>query len=288
MRIGIIGKGGSGKTSLTWMLAQALLQNDQKLCLIDADYNQHLAAMFGVQNREIMPLFECKAELVRHAIGSRNDITMEDFRKDTTPVEQSGRFDLFNPGTVPEPCVIALNSHISLARVGDYRSEDQGEKCYHYHTGAVDILLNHHVPLAQDQHILIDYTAGIDPAVSRLSQIIDVLVLAVEPTLKGVQVVHQWQTLLAQSEIPLIVVGNKVTGNDDAVWLASALSPKECKMFLEHEPALQFIERGNMQEWGQLKASNKRELQKLVEKLHEKSTHIGHLSFGPEAVFAEY
>lgn len=288
MRIGIIGKGGSGKTSLTWMLAQALLQNDQKLCLIDADYNQHLAAMFAVQNKEIMPLFECKTDLARHAVGSRTDITMEDFRKDTTPVEQSGRFDLFNPGTVPERCVIALSSHIRLARVGDYRREDQGEKCYHYHAGAVDILLNHHVPLAQDQHILIDYTAGIDPAVSRLSQIIDALVLAVEPTLKGVQVVHQWQTLFTQSGIPLVVVGNKVVGNDDATWLTSALSPTECAIILEHEPALQSIERGNIQEWGQLKASNKRELQKLVEKLHVKSMHVGRLSFGPEAVFAEH
>lgn len=288
MRIGIIGKGGSGKTSLTWMLAQALLHNDQKVCLIDADYNQHLAAMFGVQNSQIKPLFECKAELVRHAVGGRTDVAMEDFRKDTTPTEQSGRFDLFKLGTLPEQCVIAPGPHISLARVGDYRSEDQGEKCYHYHTGAVDILLNHHVPLAQDQHILIDYTAGIDPAVSRLSQIIDVLVLAVEPTLKGVQVVHQWQTLLAQSEIPLIIVGNKVTGNVDAAWLASALSPTECAIFLEHEPALQFIERGNIQEWGQLKASNIRELQKLVEILHVNSTYVGQPSLGPEAVCAEY
>lgn len=147
---------------------------------------------------------------------------------------------------------------------------------------------NHHVPLAQDQHILIDYTAGIDPAVSRLSQIIDVLVLAVEPTLKGVQVVHQWQTLLAQSEIPLVVVGNKVTGNDDAKWLASALLPTECAIVLEYEPALKSIERGNRQEWGQLKASNKRELQKLVEKLHEKSTYVGQPSFGPEAACAQY
>lgn len=268
MRIGIIGKGGSGKTSVTWLLAQAAYMAGHRITAIDADYNQHLAAMFGVDNSRIAALAGYKNEMIVHALGARSDVTLETFRKDLRPADSSGRFRLAYDDELIGRCLHVAAPGLQLLRVGEYLAEDQGEKCYHARTGVVDILLNHLQPLAETDHVFVDYTAGIDPVVSRLAQMLDALVLVVEPTRKGVAVVAQWQQLLAGQQLPLYIVGNKIAAAADAVWLSQALADAAPAALLWREPVLVSMERDMcLASYADLLPENQQQLQLLLGQL---------------------
>ena len=48
MKIALVGKGGSGKTTLAALLVRHLVAADRPVLAVDADINQHLAVALGV------------------------------------------------------------------------------------------------------------------------------------------------------------------------------------------------------------------------------------------------
>ena len=191
MRIGVIGKGGSGKTSLSWMIMETAQHNGQIVYGLDADYNQHLAPAFGVKNKDILALSDSHNDLVTHVMGNRQDLTITTFNKATLPNNNSNLIKLNLSDTFLKPFIKQVTKNINLMRVGDFNPEDKGVSCYHVRTAAADILMSHLKPLDSNQTLVVDFTAGVDPFASPIYLKLDALILAVEPTLKGVEVVKQ-------------------------------------------------------------------------------------------------
>lgn len=52
MRIGVAGKGGSGKTTIAGTLARVLAQAGRGILAVDADSNPNLASMVGIRPEE--------------------------------------------------------------------------------------------------------------------------------------------------------------------------------------------------------------------------------------------
>jgi CO dehydrogenase maturation factor len=66
---------------------------------------------------------------------------------------------------------------------------------------------------------VVDMTAGADSFASGLFTRFDMTYLVAEPTRKGVSVYRQYREHAAEFDVPIAVVGNKVTGPDDDEFL---------------------------------------------------------------------
>src|SRR3954468_1493491 len=63
MRIALVGKGGSGKTTVSALLIRHLAAGGRPVVAVDADINQHLGAALGLSDREVSALVPMAARL---------------------------------------------------------------------------------------------------------------------------------------------------------------------------------------------------------------------------------
>jgi predicted RNA methylase len=118
------------------------------------------------------------------------------------------------------------SGNLQVAVVGTYDEEDIGVSCYHANLSILEIMLSHMTD--QDAYVVVDMVAGVDAFANTLHAQFDALVLAVEPTQRGVEVFRQYSGLAQAAGVldRLLVVGNKVRGEEDAVFLATAIPQK--------------------------------------------------------------
>jgi CO dehydrogenase maturation factor len=131
--------------------------------------------------------------------------------------------------------------------------------CYHSKLGAVELYLNHLVDEA-GEYVVVDMTAGADAFASGLFTRFDMTFLVAEPTRKSVSVYRQYRDHAAEFGIPVAVVGNKVTGEDDLDFLRTHVGDD----LLAHCVQSSYVraqEQGR--EHGELEAHNMRTLERL-------------------------
>lgn len=63
MKIAFVGKGGSGKTTLSSLFIRHLAANEAHVVAVDADINQHLGAALGLDEQEAAALPAMGAQL---------------------------------------------------------------------------------------------------------------------------------------------------------------------------------------------------------------------------------
>lgn len=217
MRVAFVGKGGSGKTSLSSLFALYLSQFNKTLA-IDADINQHLSEGLGISDATCPELGHNLDELY-HILGSNSQSVsaIDDMIKTTPPSPGSHIMSIDKD----DPIVSKFahrDGNLYFMRVGELESDDIGAKCYHSKNGAVELLLNHTLE-ADDEYILVDMIAGSDAFSSGLFTRFDVTFLVVEPTLKSVSVLKQYKSYASEYNIEIKAVGNKVEKEDDLSFL---------------------------------------------------------------------
>jgi CO dehydrogenase maturation factor len=122
-----------------------------------------------------------------------------------------------------DPLQAALSRDVDGIRLmvtGPFDEDDLGVSCYHSKVGAAELYLNHLVD-AEDEYVIVDMTAGADSFASGLFTRFDMTFLVAEPTRRGVSVYRQYRDRAAGYDVPLAVVGNKVTGRHDIDYLRS-------------------------------------------------------------------
>jgi CO dehydrogenase maturation factor len=101
---------------------------------------------------------------------------------------------------------------------GEFDESDLGVACYHSKLGAVELYLSHLLD-GPGEYVVVDMTAGADAFASGLFTRFDITFLVAEPTRKGVSVYRQYRDHAREFGIRVAVVGNKVTGEDDLLFL---------------------------------------------------------------------
>lgn len=221
MRVAFVGKGGSGKTTLSALFSRHLAASAAPVVAIDGDINQHLAYALGLDEDEefgAAPLSARTGEIKDFLRGSNPRIASRDAMVKTTPPGRGSRLlRLLGEDEIHTRHVRRVNG-VPLMVTGAFDESDLGVACYHSKLGAVELYLNHLVDGA-GEYVVVDMTAGADAFASGLFTRFDMTFLVVEPTRKSVSVYRQYRDHAAEFGIPIAVVGNKVSGEDDLLFL---------------------------------------------------------------------
>ncbi|MEV6735490.1 adenylyl-sulfate kinase [Streptomyces sp. NPDC051104] len=221
MRVAFVGKGGSGKTTLSALFSRHLARSGAPVVAIDGDINQHLAHALGFDEDERFtapPLSARTGEIKDYLRGTNPRIRSRDAMVKTTPPGRGSRLlRLLGDDEIHSHHVQEVDG-VPLMVTGAFGESDLGVTCYHSKLGAVELYLNHLVD-GPGEYVVVDMTAGADAFASGLFTRFDMTFLVVEPTRKSVSVYRQYREHAAEFGIPVAVVGNKVTGEDDLLFL---------------------------------------------------------------------
>jgi CO dehydrogenase maturation factor len=224
VKIAFVGKGGSGKTTLTSLFVRHLVAAGAPVVAIDADINQHLGVALGLSEEEaaaVPAMGEHLSEIKTYLRGANPRISSTSAMVKTTPPGAGSR--LLRPaGDDPVHGLAAEAAGAKLMVTGPFTDDDLGVACYHSKTGAVELYLNHLVD-GPGEYVVVDCTAGAESFASGMFTRFDLTFLVAEPTRKGVAVYRQWIEYAADYDVTLRVVGNKVHDADDVDFLRDSV-----------------------------------------------------------------
>ncbi|WP_405846053.1 ATP-binding protein [Streptomyces sp. NBC_01518] len=251
MRVAFVGKGGSGKTTLSALFARHLARVGAPVLAIDGDINQHLAetlapdASPGTEPVTAPPLAAHLTELKNYLRGTNPRIASPEAMIKTTPPGRGSRLlRLLGDDEVHARHVVRAGD-VPLMATGEFEESDLGVACYHSKLGAVELYLNHLVD-GPGEYVVVDMTAGADAFASGLFTRFDLTFLVAEPTRKGVSVYRQYRDHAREFGIRLAVIGNKVTGEDDLLFLKEEVED-DLLTHLVHSPWVRAAEQGHGQ-----------------------------------------
>ena len=241
MKVAFVGKGGSGKTTLSSLFVRHLAGQGLPVVAVDADINQHLAEALGVSGDP--PALGAHLPEIKEYLRGRNPrIASAAAMVKTTPPGRGSRLlrlggdDPVHALSVGTPC------GAKLMATGPFNDDDLGVSCYHAKTGAVELYLNHLLD-GPGEYVVVDCTAGAESFASGMFTRFDVTFLVAEPTRKGVGVYRQWSDYADGYDVALAVLGNKVQHQPDADFLREHIGGDLLTCFA-HEPAVRAMEQG--------------------------------------------
>ena len=185
MRIAFVGKGGSGKTTLSALFSQLVKDKMECVVSIDADINVNLPELLigeRFPTDKFLSSSDSSKRIKRWLLG-KNDIgNLEMFRKTTPPNSGSNLVQISKLNETIFKDFVVEKEGINLMAVGTYGGDGIGVSCYHNNLAILENLLTH---LVDDGGVVVDMVAGTDAFASSMYVQFDLIVLVVEPTRKG-------------------------------------------------------------------------------------------------------
>ncbi|MGH3719770.1 MAG: ATP-binding protein [Pseudonocardiaceae bacterium] len=257
MKIALVGKGGSGKTTLAALLVRRLVAAGRPVLALDADINQHLAVALGAAEADAaaLPTLAAHLPLIKDYLrgGNPRIASAEVMVKTTPPGAGSRLLRVVERNPIYDACVREVDG-AHLAVTGPFAEGDLGVACYHSKVGAVELLLNHLVDDARE-YVVVDMTAGADSVASGLFTRFDVTFVVCEPTLRSVGVYRQYRGYAREFGVRIAVVGNKVSDADDAAFLRAQIGA-DLVGWVSRSAHVRATERGEIRPIGALEPAN--------------------------------
>lgn len=229
MKIAFVGKGGSGKSTLTSLFIRHLESRKRMGVLaIDADLNMNLAGLLGVEIPENSLLARPDvAEAIRWHLRGNNERIKDaaGFLPTTPPGRGSNLINDPQDRALQNFAVtVSARPPINLLTVGSYDRDGIGQTCYHSHLFVAENILSH--TISSDRFAVVcDMVAGTDAFAYSMHLQFDAIILIAEPTPESLEVCRLYFDLAVESGVDdlVFVVGNKVDGEEDLDYIREKL-----------------------------------------------------------------
>jgi len=224
MKIAFVGKGGSGKSTISSAFVAYLLQENQKIVAVDADINQHFAAQINAPFKPelALALDNNKAAIRQYLVGDNPRITgSKQMVKTTPPGRGSKLVVLNNDNKLLQQYATKFSDNGYFMHVGTYESDGIGMSCYHTSLSIFENILSHTPVNAADEWVVADMVAGTDAFSGPLHAMFDLLCVVVEPTVESVSVYKQFIGLAQAAGVDsrVRIIANKIDDHDDESYI---------------------------------------------------------------------
>lgn len=266
MKIAFVGKGGSGKTTISALFSRYSAHRGIPVLAIDSDINQHLAGSLGAPHlTSEMPALGVEIRRLQSYVkGDNPRVPLNDLFVRTTPPGRGSRFLTPHEDNELYRYFSRIHQGIRLLAVGQPPQDQVGQKCYHSNMAAAEIFLNHLVD-KDDDLVVVDLTAGIDTLISGMFVSYDIIFVVVEPTIKSVSVFNDYKKYLDEIGHPVTIaaIANKVHGTDDALFIEQHIKQKPIACFGRSD-FVQAMEKGQVPDIATLEQPSQQELERVL------------------------
>ncbi len=212
MKVSVCGKGGSGKSTVVALLANAIRDRGVSVLIIDSDEsNSGLFRMLGLESPPV-PLMELvggKAAL-RRKMGEPNVL-----EQDEITVE-----------AIPSPYIHGRDG-VKLVSIGKVLQSFEGCACP---MGVLTREFLKKLRLMKDEIAIVDMEAGVEHFGRGIDEAIDQVILVVEPSFESLTVAEKVQSLATGMDKKARAVLNKVPSDVVAHKLERELSNKNIEV----------------------------------------------------------
>lgn len=229
MILGFLGKGGSGKSSVSSQMALHCASGNKSVLAIDADHNMDLSFNLSGGSSSTSLHFSQSLEAFQQAVG------LKEGQKYTEAFlsEVSTRFMLSPLSKEIEQFSSKLDNGIRLMIAGPQTDTVlYGKACSHSLTTPLKVFLPL-LELHDNEVAIVDEKAGADGVSTGIVTGIDVGVIVCEPALHSVKTAKQIAELMDFYDTPYVFVGNKVTSNEDKDFIMSQLGREPVAFLME-------------------------------------------------------
>jgi CO dehydrogenase maturation factor len=197
VKILICGKGGSGKSTLTTLIARALNAGGRTVLVVDADEsNLCLHRLLGAE----MPA------ILMDAMGGRKGVKAQLNSGPGASAEAALLKDPLTLADIPDTCLADADG-VKLLVVGKIRSFGEGCACM---IGNISKTILTRLREAPEEVVLIDAEAGLEHFGRRVDAGCDLILCVVDPTFESVALADSVRGMAAAAGIQVVYVLNKV------------------------------------------------------------------------------
>ncbi len=260
MIIGVLGKGGVGKSTLSTQIALFLAQKNDVLA-IDGDHN--IDFIYNLNRGslpEMMYLGNAKQELFEY-LGIASDVQYK--KIDLTSIEKRFCFTLDKIDDFTGQHITKLSDGLYALAAGPQNDDVlYGKACSHSLSAPLKVYLPL-LELSENEYVVLDEKAGADGASTGIISGVDVCAIVTDASLHGTKTAKQISKILDFYQVPYVFVLNKITDEEDVKFCQEALGQDEVFYFP--------INKSIMREPGIMIADWQETLGRLVNKLKSKT-----------------
>jgi CO dehydrogenase maturation factor len=273
MRIAFVGKGGSGKSTLSASFARYVSEKiTEEVAVFDADLNIHAPELLGfgsIPFDKHLSHPKVSEEIKKWLIGKNTITNLGALRKSTPPTRKSNIIKIELIKKTPLGSYGLHRGNLSIFAVGTYQEEDIGASCYHNNLAILESILNH--TNDKNGYVIADMVAGVDSFAGTLHAQFDLTCLIVEPTMRSIEVYTKYMELATEAGVAdsVQVIGNKIRNEKDVEFIISHIPEKKIIGFFTDDEHIRTIDQdGTTLSVSKLNPNNQELLERIFNTLN--------------------